>query len=246
MNDLYFKDFEFKYERTQEAYDNLKQTILKRSRLDLEFLEQFIQFSSKAFCSDQFIRVRTSGVYSKDNTCIGAIEFFADYLGLSESTIKKLYLTYERFIIVKFDVELSPEKTFSWLVPEFNDMTLTKIFELLSISYNQLNKDFEKGTISKNMTVKQLRDYVKTFKDGNALAEAVLEEHADKDENPQEQTTDYSQCRKTYDKIMECIAKIESLDFKESSPVQLKKIVLSSLRSIETELIDEFSLMVGK
>jgi len=246
MNDLYCKGFEFLFTDSQKAYDNLKQTILKRSRLDLEFLQRFIQFSSKAFCSTQFICVRTSGVYSKDNTRIGAVEFCADYLGLSERTVQKLYQTYERFIIEKTsaDVGASTEKTFSWLVPEFNDMTLTKIFELLSISYNQLNKDFEKGTISKNMTVKQLRDYVKTFKDGNALAEAVLEEHADKDENPQEQTTDFSQCRKTYDKI------IAYIDFfketKETDPVQLKMLFVTDLHSIKNALVKEFGLEIGK
>ncbi len=244
MNDLYCKDFEFLNKENQKAYDNLKQTILKRSRLDLEFLQRFIQFSSKAFCSIQFICVRSSGVYAKDDTRIGAINFCADYLGLSESTVKKLYLTYERFIIDKFDVELSNEKTFSWLVPEFNDMSLTKIFELLSISYNQLNKDFEKGTISPNMTVKQLRDYVKAFKDGNALAEKVLEEHADKDEEPEEQPTDYSQCRKTYDKIISYIDFFKSTE--ETDPVQLKKLFVTDLHSIKNALIKEFGLEIDK
>ena len=246
MNDLYCKDFEFREERTQKAYDSLKQTILKRSRLDLEFLQSFMQFSSKAFCSTQFICVRSSGVYAKDDTRIGAINFCADYLGLSESTIRKLYLTYERFIIEETfaDVGASTKKTFSWLVPEFNAMSLTKIFELLSISYNQLNKDFEKGTISPNMTVKQLRDYVKAFKDGNALAEKVLEEHADKDEELEEQPTDYSQCRKTYDKIISYIDFFKSTE--ETDPVQLKKLFVTDLHSIKNALIKEFGLEIVK
>ena len=244
MNDLYCKDFEFLNKENQIAYDNLKQTILKRSRLDLEFLQSFMQFSSNAFCSTQFICVRSSGVYAKDDTRIGAIDFCAVYLGLSESTVKKLYLTYERFIIDKFDVELSNEKTFSWLVPEFNDMSLTKIFELLSISYNQLNKDFEKGTISPNMTVKQLRDYVKAFKDGNALAKKILEKRADKDEELEEQSTNYSKFRKTYDKIISYIDFFKSTE--ETDPVQLKKLFVTDLHSIKNALIKEFGLEIVK
>ena len=244
MNDLYCKDFEFLNKENQKAYDNLKQTILKRSRLDLEFLQRFIQFSRDCLGSVQFECAKYGWVYAKDNSTINFTDFCACCLGLSASTVKKLYLTYERFIIDKFDVELSNEKTFSWLVPEFNAMSLTKIFELLSISYNQLNKDFEKGTISPNMTVKQLRDYVKAFKDGNALAEKVLEEHADKDEELEEQPTDYSQCRKTYDKIISYIDFFKSTE--ETDPVQLKKLFVTDLHSIKNALIKEFGLEIVK
>lgn len=236
MNDLYCKDFEFLNKDNQKAYDNLKQTILKRSRLDLEFLQRFIQFSRDCLGSVQFECAKYGWVYAKDNSSLNFTDFCSLYLGLSASTISKLYTTYERFVIESFDVEKSTKKTFSWLVPEFNDMSLTKIFELLSISYNQLNKDFEKGTISPNMTVKQLRDYVKAFKDGNALAEKVLEEHADKD--------DYSQCRKTYDKIISYIDFFKSTQ--ENDPAQLKKLFLTDLHSIKNALIKEFGLEIDK
>lgn len=236
MNDLYCKDFEFLNKDNQKAYDNLKQTILKRSRLDLEFLQRFIQFSRDCLGSVQFECAKYGWVYAKDNSSLNFTDFCSLYLGLSASTISKLYTTYERFVIESFDVEKSTKKTFSWLVPEFNDMSLTKIFELLSISYNQLNKDFEKGTISPNMTVKQLRDYVKAFKDGNALAEKVLEEHADKD--------DYSQCRKTYDKIIAYIDFFKSTQ--ENDPAQLKKLFLTDLHSIKNALIKEFGLEIDK
>ncbi len=246
MNDLYCKDFEFRDERGQKAYDNLKQTILKRSRLDLEFLQRFIQFSSNAFCSTQFVCVRSSGVYAKDDTRIGAIEFYANYLGLSERTIQKLYLTYERFIIEESfaDVGASTEKTFSWILPEFRDMTLSKLFELLSISIDDLSNAFDRNDINPNMTVKQLREWVKAFKstkNSNKLEEAIDKD----DEEQQAPTPDFAERHETYDAIVAYINLFNGMDFAEAKPDELKDIVVANLHCVKNLLVKEFGLKIS-
>ena len=232
MNDLYCKDFEFLNADNQKAYENLKQTILKRSRLDLEFLQRFIEFSSECLGTVQYSCAKYAFIYDKNNSTMNFTDFCSSYLGLSSSTISKLYTTYERFIIENFAGEKCTKKTLSWILPEMRDMTLTKIFELLPISVDQLSRDFDKGVLSSNMTKMQLRAYVKDFKDGNADSAQVLEEYAEKD--------DEQQCRKTYDKIIAYIDFFKTTE--ESDPKQLKKLFVADLHSIKNALIKEFDL----
>lgn len=242
MNDLYCKDFEFLNKENQQAYDKLKQTVLKRSRLDLEFLERFIHFSRDCLGTVDFACAKYGWVYAKDNSKMNFNVFCALYLGLSESTIRKLYLTYERFVIVPFDVEQTGKKTFSWLLPEFRDMSLTKLFELLTISINDLSSAFDNARLSPHMTVKQLRAWVKDFKGidtCNKVEEAIENEDDVPNYAPQQ---DYSQCRKTYDKIIAYIDFFKTTE--ESDPKELKKLFVADLRNVKNALIKEFGLQI--
>lgn len=246
MNDLYCKDFEFLNKDNQKAYDNLKRTILKRSRLDLEFLQRFIQFSRDCLGTVQFECAKYGWVYAKDNSTLNFTDFCSLYLGLSPSTISKLYTTYERFVIESFDVEKSTKKTFSWLLPEFNGMPLSKVFELLSVSIDDLSHAFDCGELSQHMTVKQLRAWVKNFKGvktSNKVDEAI-DKDDDIEEESEEQPIDYSQCRKTYDKIISYIDFFKSTQ--ENDPAQLKKLFVTDLHSIKNALIKEFGLEIDK
>ena len=240
MNDLYCKDFYFSNEEKQTAYDNLKQTILKRSRLDFEFLQSFIEFS-KTFGSTQFECAKYFIVVDKDNKTINYITFCAEYLGLSERTIQKLYQTYERFVIYA-DVGGDGEKSFSWAIPLFNNMTLSKVFELLPCSLEQLRIAYEKDILSAHMTVKQLREYVKSLKNGFGQAQKVLEQI--EEEQAQDKQEDTSNKLDTYNKIQSIIQIFEN-------PINLTKDkvidrILMYLHSISDCLVDEFNLSIDK
>ena len=240
MNDLYCKDFEFLNKDNQSAYDNLKQSILKRSRLDLEFLQSFIEFS-KTFGTTQYECIKYSHVIDKDNKTINYITFCAEYLGLSETTIKRLYLTYERFI-VECDVAPNEQNSFSWALPLFNDMTLSKIFELLPCSLEQLRTAYDKDILSANMTVKQLREYVKSLKNGFGQAQKVLEQI--EEEQEQDKQEDTSNKLDTYKKIQLIIQIFESpIDLTKDN---LIKRILMYLHSISDCLVDEFNLSIDK
>lgn len=241
MNDLYCKDFEFLLAGDQQAYDDLKQSILKRSRLDLEFLQAFISFSDKVGIT-VYSRAKLVNVVSKDYKSINYITFCAEYLGLSESTIKKLYLTYERFVTEVVDYQTG-EKSFSWALPLFSDMPLTKIFELLPCSLEQLRNAYDKDIISANMTQKQLREYVKSLKNGYGQANKVLEQIEKEQEEHDKQEAEEPKL-KTYNKILDYIDFFKNTE--ETDPKQLKKLFVVDLHSIKNCLIKEFGLDIVK
>lgn len=233
MIDLICKPFEFEEARVQKSYDSLQQTIRARTQLDLEFLERFIHFSSECVCSTQFLCAKTANVTNKDNMRISYLTFCAEYLGLSESTVKKLYLTYERFII-QTDVGLNGKKTFSWLVSDFSEMSLSKIFELLPISIEQLNRDFGNGTLSPYMTVKQLREYVHTFSAHSKETLKVLETARQETEQLEKENL------RTYYVISNYITYFKEVGVRVAK--EFRTQVIDSLQDIQRILCDEFKL----
>ena len=242
MNDLYCKDFEFLNKDNQQAYENLKQVVLKRSRLDLEFLQKFIEFSSTSLGTTQFLCAKSANIYSKDNKTMNYITFCAEYLGLSESTIKKLYLTYERFVTEVVDYQTG-EKSFSWAIPLFSDMSLTKIFELLPCSLEQLRNAYDKDIISANMTQKQLREYVKSLKNGYGQANEVLEQIEKEQEEHDKQEAEEPKLE-TYNKIQSVIEIFQGTV--NLTKEQIRQRILTYLYSISDCLVKEFGLNVDK
>ena len=150
-----------------------------------------------------------------------------------------LIIYYERFII-ECDVAPNEQKSFSWTIPLFRDMTLTKIFELLPCSLEQLRTAYEKDILSANMTVKQLREYVKSLKNGFGQAQKVLEQL----EEEQDKQEDTSNKLDTYKKIQLIIQIFESpIDLTKDN---LIKKILMYLHSISDCLVDEFNLSIDK
>jgi len=239
MNDLYCKDFEFMNADKQLAYNNLKETIQKRSKLDLEFLEKFITFSRACSCGSQWAVVKWSSVFDKNKQSMNYVTFCAEYLGLSENTVKKLYLIYERFVqIVDYP---DGKKSFSYILPDFNDFTLSKLFELLSVSINDLRSAFDSGELHSAMTQKQLRQWVKLHNDGEPTSVDVKEEINDgypvigkfieKDKTPKIET---------YDSIVYLIGYVKNNNFR--SVDAMKKSIIEQLTDLKETLKKEFKL----
>jgi len=239
MNDLYCKDFEFLNDGNQKAFNRLKETIQKRAKLDLEFLEKFIAFSSECLGTTQFACAKGAYLYKKDTTEINYLSFCAEYLGLSESTVKKLYLVYERFVLV-VDYPKG-KKSCSFILPEFNDIPLSKIFELLSVSINDLQTAFDAGKLNVNMTQKQLRDWVKLHNNGTEstidVKESINDELVEDDDDNQDTLK-----LKTYNKILDYIEFFKTTE--ESDATRLKKLFVTDLHSIKNALKKEFNLEV--
>lgn len=233
MNDLYCKDFEFLHDDEQREYDELKQVVWRRSQLDLQFLSKFINFS--AYGARQ-------NIYAKDGTKMDYITFCSVYLGLSETTVKRLYLVYERF--ARCVDALNGQKTLSWLISDLECMPLTKIFELLPIAFNDVRDAFDRGDISPNMTQKQLREWVKAFKstkNSNKVDEAI-----DKDDEEQQATTpDVAERHETYDAIVAYINLFNGMDFAQAKPDELKDIVVANLHCVKNLLVKEFGLKIS-
>lgn len=98
--------------------------------------------------------------------------------------------------------------------PLFKDFSGSKLFELLSVSYDQLEKDIKNKKLSSDMTFKEIRDYVKSLKGTVKKENQVLEEltqdvNVEIDYNP-------TQCYdKQYfeslskDELIDCILKLQ-------------------------------------
>ncbi len=65
--------------------------------------------------------------------------------------------------------------------PLFKDFSSSKLFELLSVSHEQLEKDIKNKKLSSDMTFKEIRSYVKELKGTEKKENQVLEEPTQED-----------------------------------------------------------------
>lgn len=240
MNDLYCKDFEFMNADKQLAYNDLRETIKKRSKLDLEFLEKFMAFSQTCVCSTRWKVVQCAPIFGNNQEAMNYVTFCAEYLGLSERTVRKLYEVFERFVVCAVDGK-SNQKSFSYILPDFNELTLSKLFELLSVSINDLRTAFDSGELHSAMTQKQLRQWVKLHNDGEPTSVDVKEEINDgypvvgkfieKDKTPKIET---------YDSIVYLIGYVKNNNFR--SVDAMKKSIIEQLTDLKETLKKEFKL----
>ena len=235
MNDLYFKDFEFMNADKQLAYNDLRETIKKRSKLDLEFLEKFMAFSQTCVCSTRWKVVQCAPIFGNNQEAMNYVTFCAEYLGLSENTVKKLYLIYERFIqIVDYP---DGKKSFSYILPDFNNFTLSKLFELLSVSINDLRSAFDSGELHSAMTQKQLRQWVKLHNDGEPTSVDVKEEINDGFNTADEVDTQFSESCACLKDIFNFVKHVEY-----TSVSKFKQDMLKQLQRLKETLKKEFKL----
>ena len=89
--------------------------------------------------------------------------------GLSEKTVNKMISIANRFLEEKLDVE--PK-----LRSAFLGYNRSKLFELLVLSDTQIDVAINTKRITPNMSVKQIREYVKSIKGGVNKDNVVLEE----------------------------------------------------------------------
>ncbi len=66
--------------------------------------------------------------------------------------------------------------------PYFINFSPSKLFELLPLSYDTLEYSIDNKLIRADMTVKQIRRYIKSLKDGTTQAEQVIEDTSIKEE----------------------------------------------------------------
>ena len=105
---------------------------------------------------------RTGANYNK-------LEFFALF-GFTQQEVSKYCNCYLKYVCN------SPAGGLN-LQPVFLGYTPSKLFELLSVSNDQLMRDMESGALKASMTKMQIREYVKALKGGTSSK--VLEENDD-------------------------------------------------------------------
>lgn len=109
-----------------------------------------------SYCKDNYWK-------AKDNEYYNSYKLLEKF-GFDKKAVSRYRLCYEKFVA---------DNLMSKLVKDF---TPSKLFELLSLSQETISQLIEKQLITPIMTVKQIREYIKTLKDGSDKAEKVIED----------------------------------------------------------------------
>lgn len=98
--------------------------------------------------------------------------------GFDKKAVSRLTQCYVRFV---YDYETDQNLPLNALPKvciryEFDNFSPSKLFELLSLSQDTVVEAVDKQLITPTMTVKEIREYIKTLKDGTDKAEKVIED----------------------------------------------------------------------
>lgn len=102
---------------------------------------------------------------AKDNEYYNSYKLLAKF-GFDKKAVSRYKQCYERFV----------HKEQGGLHSLYEDFTPSKLFELLVLSQDTANNAIVNGLIKPTMTVKEIREYIKTLKDGTDKAEIVVED----------------------------------------------------------------------
>lgn len=102
---------------------------------------------------------------AKDNEYYNSYKLLAKF-GFDKKAVSRYKRCYERFIVQDTAI----------LYNDYREFTPSKLFELLRLSQDTAMELVKKQLITPTMTVKQIREYIKTLKDGTDKAEKVIED----------------------------------------------------------------------
>lgn len=102
---------------------------------------------------------------AKNNEYYNSYKLLAKF-GFDKKAVNRYKQCYERFVLQGANV----------LLNDYKDFSPSKLFELLVLSSETLDELVKKQFIKPTMTVKQIREYIKTVKDGSDKAEKVIED----------------------------------------------------------------------
>ena len=104
---------------------------------------------------------------AKDNEYYNSYKLLAKF-GFDKKSVGRYKQCFERYI---------QGTTFEnvYIKTYFSEFSPSKLFELLSLSSETLESEIDKKLIVPTMTVKQIREHIKTLKDGTDKAEKVIE-----------------------------------------------------------------------
>lgn len=104
---------------------------------------------------------------AKNNEYYNSYKLLAKF-GFDKKAVNRYKQCYERFVLQGANV----------LLNDYKDFSPSKLFELLVLSSETSDELVKKQFIKPTMTVKQIREYIKTLKDGSDKAEKVIEDTA--------------------------------------------------------------------
>lgn len=109
---------------------------------------------------------------AKNNEYYNSYKLLAKF-GFDKKAVNRYKQCYERFVLQGANV----------LLNDYKDFSPSKLFELLVLSSETSDELVKKQFIKPTMTVKQIREYIKTLKDGSDKVEKVIEDKTIKEED---------------------------------------------------------------
>lgn len=128
------------------------------------------------FTNDYFNQSATKQwSYKATDKQLYTFTYLVSKLGFSERQVNRLLQCYDKFLVGSAGVGLK-------LLPAFSGYTPSKLFELLPVSKETLLQAVERQLIKPSMTVKELRDWVKSLQSNNKGSSKVVETNFDEQE----------------------------------------------------------------
>lgn len=123
----------------------------------------FTIYSICDYCKNNYYKAKNNELYNSHK--------LLEKFGFDKNSISRYKLCYERYC---------QGTTFETVVLKqyYYYFTPSKLFEMLSLSYNTLENAIDNKIIKPEMTVKQIREYIKHLKDGTDKADKVLEDNS--------------------------------------------------------------------
>lgn len=183
MEDLIFskpsKNITFETEAVQNSLIGFENNLSSRQTNDYFFLINLYDLK-KAWCDDvdrsgeftvKFVKTNTldSNKYFTFN------QFMLRFFGLRREYVCKCIQVVQKFTNYRCCGAATP----GFIYPGF---TISKLFELLKVSDEQIRKDIKSGTLSCEMSCREIRDYVKSLK-GTLVDNKVLENNTPEDKS---------------------------------------------------------------
>lgn len=106
---------------------------------------------------------------AKDNEYYNSYKLLAKF-GFDKKAVSRYKSIYEKFLF-----HIVPTDSYK-LLEELQGFSPSKLFELLALTKETTLELVDKKLITPDMTVKQIREYIKSLKDGTDKAEKVVED----------------------------------------------------------------------
>ncbi len=135
-------------------------------RLRENFNNSQLNFAKTCECIYNIWKYCKGNYYkAKDNEYYNSYKLLAKF-GFDKKAVNRYKNCFERYV--------HPQSCS--LYPIYEDFTSSKLFELLVLSEDTAKNSIINGLVLPTMTVKQIREYIKTLKDGSDKAEKVIED----------------------------------------------------------------------
>ncbi len=144
-------------------------------RLKDNFNNSQLNFAKTCECIYNIWKYCKGNYYkAKDNEAYNSYKLLEKF-GFDKKAVSRYKQCYERYV--------HPQSCS--LYPIYEDFTSSKLFELLVLSEDTAKNSIINGFVLPTMTVKQIREYIKTMKDGDK-SEKVIEDTSSAEINEEE------------------------------------------------------------